>query len=251
MRTPIIAGNWKLNKTVDEALTLARDLKRQLNDLQHVEIVIAPPFTALAPLAKALSDSSIILAGQNCYPAEGAFTGEISPGLLRDVGCRAVILGHSERRQLFGETDEFVNLKIKAALTAGLRVIFCIGETLAERNENQTFQVLETQIRKGLAGLDSASMHRLSVAYEPVWAIGTGQTASNEQAQEAHRFIRSLLAQILDQATADSTRILYGGSVNSDNVDGLMAQTDIDGALVGGASLQADSFVRIARFKGR
>ncbi len=249
MRTPIIAGNWKLNKTLDEALTLVRDLKEQLSDLQNVDIVIAPPFTALAPLATALSDSSIMLAGQNCYPTEGAFTGEISPGLLRDVGCRAVIIGHSERRQLFGETDEFVNLKIKAALTAGLRVIFCIGETLAERDKNQTFEVLETQIRKGLAGLDSASMNRLSVAYEPVWAIGTGQTASNEQAQDAHRFIRSLLAEILGQAAADSTRILYGGSVNPDNVDGLMGQVDIDGALVGGASLQADSFVRIARFK--
>lgn len=249
MRTPIIAGNWKLNKTLDEALTLARDLKEQLSDLQNVDIVIAPPFTALAPLATALAGGSIILAGQNCYPTEGAFTGEISPGLLRDVGCRAVIVGHSERRQLFGETDEFVNLKIKAALTAGLRVIFCIGETLAERDKNQTFEVLETQIRQGLAELDGASVNRLSVAYEPVWAIGTGQTASNEQAQEAHGFIRSLLAELLGQATADSTRILYGGSVKPDNVDGLMGQIDIDGALVGGASLQAESFARIARFK--
>lgn len=249
MRTPIIAGNWKLNKTVDEALDYAKVVSEQLNDLNDVEIIFAPPFTALAPLATALKNSSIILAGQNCYPAEGAFTGEISPGLLRDVGCRAVIIGHSERRHLFAESDEFINQKIKAALSEGLRVIFCIGETLTERNENRTFEVLESQIRKGLAGLDSAAMCRLMVAYEPVWAIGTGQTASNEQAQEAHRFIRQLLAQLVDSSTAENTRILYGGSVKPDNIDGLMEQADIDGALVGGASLKAGDFIRIARFK--
>ncbi len=249
MRTPIIAGNWKLNKTVDEALDLAKDLRGKLSDLTDVEIIIAPPFTALAPLAAALTGSPIILAGQNCYPAEGAFTGEISPALLRDVGCRSVIIGHSERRHLFAEHDDFINQKIKAALAAGLKVIFCIGETLTERNENRTFEILENQVRKGLTGLDSAAMSRLTVAYEPVWAIGTGQTASNEQAQEAHHFIRGLLSQLFDRSTAETTRILYGGSVKPDNIDGLMDQADIDGALVGGASLKAGDFIRIARFK--
>ncbi len=249
MRTPIIAGNWKLNKTVDEALDLANALSGQLSDLQDVEIVIAPPFTALAPLASALAASAINLAGQNCYPTEGAFTGEISPALLRDVGCRMVIIGHSERRQLFGENDDLINWKIRAALSEGLQVIFCIGETLTERNENRTFEVLEKQIRNGLADLNNAAMTRLSIAYEPVWAIGTGQTASAEQAQEAHRFIRNLLASLFDAATAEATRILYGGSVKPDNIDGLMGQADIDGALVGGASLKAGDFIRIARFK--
>jgi triosephosphate isomerase len=249
MRTPIIAGNWKLNKTVDEALTLAKDLSGQLSDLTDVEIIIAPPFTALASLSAVLTDSPIVLAGQNCYPAEGAYTGEISPALLRDVGCRSVIIGHSERRQLFAEQDDFINLKVKAALAEGLNVIFCIGETLTERNENRTFEVLEKQIRRGLSSLDSAAMTRLTVAYEPVWAIGTGQTASNEQAQEAHHFIRDLLSQLFDPSTAETTRILYGGSVKPDNIDGLMRQADIDGALVGGASLKAGDFIRIARFK--
>lgn len=249
MRTPIIAGNWKLNKTVDEALELAKALSEQLNDLENVEIVLAPPFTALAPMAAALKESPILLAGQNCYPQEGAFTGEISPSLLRDVGCRAVIIGHSERRQLFAESDDFINQKIKAALSEGLKVIFCIGETLTERNENRTFEVLESQTRNGLKGLDSTAMNRLTVAYEPVWAIGTGQTASNEQAQEAHHFIRELLGNLFDSSTAESTRILYGGSVKPGNIDGLICQTDIDGALVGGASLKAGDFIRIARFK--
>ncbi|OEU72036.1 MAG: triose-phosphate isomerase [Desulfuromonadales bacterium C00003107] len=249
MRTPIIAGNWKLNKTVDEALALAKDLKGQLSDLTDVEIIIAPPFTALAPLASTLTDSPIVLAGQNCFPSEGAYTGEISPALLRDVGCRAVIIGHSERRQLFAEQDDFINQKVKAALATGLKVIFCIGETLTERNENRTFEVLEKQIRMGMSGLDSAAMTRLTVAYEPIWAIGTGQTASNEQAQEAHHFIRGLLSQLFDVSTAEATRILYGGSVKPDNIDGLMHQADIDGALVGGASLKACDFIRIARYK--
>jgi len=249
MRIPIIAGNWKLNKTVDEALALAKDLRGQLSDLTDVEIIIAPPFTALAPLAAALTGCPIDLAGQNCFPSEGAYTGEISPALLRDVGCRAVIIGHSERRQLFAERDDFINQKIKAALAAGLKVIFCIGETLTERNENRTFEVLEKQIRKGLSDVNRAAMTRLTVAYEPIWAIGTGQTASNEQAQEAHHFIRSLLSQLFDLSTAEATRILYGGSVKPDNIDGLMRQGDIDGALVGGASLKAVDFIRIVRFK--
>ena len=248
MRTPIIAGNWKLNKTIDEALDLANALQGQLADLKGVELVIAPPFTSLAKLNAVLEDSNIALAGQNCYPTEGAFTGEISPALLRDAGCRLVIVGHSERRQLFGETDSFINQKIKAALAEGLRVIFCIGETLTERNENRTFEILENQIRKGLAGLDNAAMSRLIIAYEPVWAIGTGQTASNEQAQEAHSFIRNLLANLFDSKTAEEIRILYGGSVKPDNIDGLMEQIDIDGALVGGASLKAGDFIRIARY---
>lgn len=248
MRTPIIAGNWKLNKTVEEALNLAKMISDQLKGLNDIEVIIAPPFTSLAPLAAILHDSPVILAGQNCYPAEGAYTGEISPALLRDVGCKAVIIGHSERRHLFAESDDFINQKTKAALSAGLRVIFCIGETLTERNENRTFEVLEKQIRQGLKDLDDASMYRLTIAYEPVWAIGTGQTASNEQAQEAHHFIRNLLSKLVGSSTAENTRILYGGSVKPDNIDGLMKQTDIDGALVGGASLKAGDFLRIAHF---
>ncbi len=248
MRTPIIAGNWKLNKTIDEALAFAQDLKPALSKAANVEIILAPPFTALSVLAEALNNSSVLLAGQNCYPAQGAFTGEISPRLLRDAGCVAVIVGHSERRQLFGETGEFINRKVKAVLEEGLRVILCIGETLQERKDNQTFKILEEQLRKGLAGIDGTSMARLVVAYEPVWAIGTGQTASSGQAQEAHRFIRDFLATHFEQAVADSTRIIYGGSVTPENIDGLMAQPDIDGALVGGASLQSASFIQIAGF---
>ncbi len=248
MRTPIIAGNWKLNKTIDEALAFVRDLKPALSKAANVEIILAPPFTALSVLAEALTDSPVLLAGQNCYPEQGAFTGEISPRLLRDAGCDAVILGHSERRQLFGETGEFINRKIRAALKEELQVIFCVGETLRERQSNQTFKVLEEQLCEGLTDLDGTGMARLVVAYEPVWAIGTGQTASSEQAQEAHQFIRNLLASLFDRVVADNTRILYGGSVTPNNIAGLMAQPDIDGALVGGASLQAESFLQIAEF---
>ena len=249
MRKPIIAGNWKLYKTISEARELATKLKEGLADVSDCEIIIAPVFTALAPLAAEVAESNIQLAAQNCHPAEsGAFTGEVSALLLKDAGCTSVIVGHSERRQLFGETDAFINAKIKAVLAAGMQAIFCIGETLEERESGEMFDVLTRQVREGLSGLDSNAMSNVVIAYEPVWAIGTGKVASAEQAQDAHVFIRGLLAGLFAGEVEAQTRILYGGSVKPDNVDGLMAQEDIDGALVGGASLKADDFIRIVRF---
>jgi triosephosphate isomerase len=249
MRRPLIAGNWKLHKTVAEALQMVTTLKKDLTDVKDRDIVVAPAFTALASVAEALAGSPLALAAQNCYPqASGAFTGEVSPVLLRDVGCRYVIVGHSERRSLFGESDDFIRQKVKAVLDEGLLAILCIGETLEERNENRTFEILEGQIDAGLKGINKAAAEGLTIAYEPVWAIGTGQTASDDQAEEAHRFIRDLLARRYDQELADRIRILYGGSVKPDNVDGLMAMPNIDGALVGGASLKAADFIRIVRF---
>ena len=250
MRTPMIAGNWKLHKTRAETSELIEGLKSQLVGLTGVEVVVAPPFTALETAAAGLAGSSIQLAAQNCYPeATGAFTGEVSPLLLKDVGCRYVIVGHSERRQLFGESDEFINRKVHALAQAGLGIIFCIGETLEERESEQMFDVLRRQVRIGLKGLAPEMLKGVVVAYEPVWAIGTGKTASDEQAQEAHAFVRALLREQFDRTAADATRILYGGSVKPGNVDGLMAQPDVDGALVGGASLKVEEFVRIARFQ--
>jgi triosephosphate isomerase len=249
MRRPLIAGNWKLHKTVAEALQMVTTLKKDLTDVKDRDIVVAPAFTALASVAEALAGSPLALAAQNCYPqASGAFTGEVSPALLRDVACRYVIVGHSERRSLFGESDDFIRQKVKAVLDEGLLAILCIGETLEERNENRTFEILEGQIDAGLKGINKAAAEGLTIAYEPVWAIGTGQTASDDQAEEAHRFIRDLLARRYDQELADRIRILYGGSVKPDNVDGLMAMPNIDGALVGGASLKAADFIRIVRF---
>ena len=250
MRKPMIAGNWKLHKTRAEARALAAELGAGLAGCDSVEIVVAPPLTALDAVGSAIAGSCILLAAQNCYPAEtGAFTGEVSPVLLKDAGCRYVIVGHSERRQLLGESDEFINRKVHALLEAGVGVIFCIGETLEEREADQTFEVLRRQVRFGLKGISPAAMAQVVVAYEPVWAIGTGKTASDEQAQEAHAFIRALLRELFNAETAGATRILYGGSVKPGNVDGLMAQPDVDGALVGGASLQAGDFMRIARFR--
>ncbi len=249
MRKPMIAGNWKLHKTKAEATALIAELKAALTGLETVEIVVAPPFTALDAAAREIADSGLLLAAQNCYPATtGAFTGEVSPLLLKDSGCRYVIVGHSERRQLLGESDEFINQKVQALIEAGLGVIFCIGETLEERESEQMFDVLRRQVRLGLKGLSVAAMADVVVAYEPVWAIGTGKTASDEQAQEAHAFIRALLKEQFSQEIAAATRILYGGSVKPGNIDGLMTQADVDGALIGGASLKAEEFVRIARF---
>jgi len=249
MRKPIIAGNWKLFKTISEARELVTKLKEELADVSDREIVIAPVFTALAPLASEVTGSNIQLAAQNCHPAEsGAYTGEVSAFLLKDAGCTSVIVGHSERRQLFGETDAFINAKIKAVLAAGMQAIFCVGETLEERESGEMFDVLTRQVREGLRGLDSHAMSNVVIAYEPVWAIGTGKVASAEQAQDAHVFIRGLLAGLFDGKVDEHVRILYGGSVKPENIDGLMAQEDIDGALVGGASLKADDFIRIVRF---
>ena len=249
MRTPVIAGNWKLFKTTGEAAGFVRDLAPLIAGTTGVEVVVAPVFTAITAAANAAVNTGIKIAGQDCYwETEGAFTGEVSPNLLQDAGCTHVIIGHSERRQYFGETDATVNKKIAAALAAGLTVLFCIGETLAEREGGKTFDVLNAQISGGLAGLTADQMTKLIVAYEPVWAIGTGKTATDEQAQEAHAFIRSTLAGLYGPATAAATRILYGGSVKPENIKGLMSQPDIDGALVGGASLKADSFAAIVNY---
>jgi triosephosphate isomerase (TIM) len=249
MRTPVIAGNWKLFKTIAEATGMVNELKPLVAGTAGVEIVVAPVFTALSRVAEALSGSNVRLAAQDCYwEEEGAFTGEVAPKLLVDAGCSHVIIGHSERRQYFGETDETVNKKAKAAIAAGLTAIVCVGETLAEREADRTFEVIEAQLKGSLAGLSADMPAQAIIAYEPVWAIGTGRTASDAQAQEVHAFIRTLVAKLFGQACADAIRILYGGSVKPDNVKGLMAQPDIDGALVGGASLKADSFAAIVNF---
>jgi triosephosphate isomerase len=249
MRKPIIAGNWKMYKTLAEARDLVRELKQLLADVDSVEIVVGPPFTVLGAVVAELRGSNISVAAQNMYWEEsGAFTGEISPPMIKDIGCTFVIIGHSERRQFFYETDATVNKKVKAALKVGLTPIVCVGETLEEREFGTTTKIVEQQIREGLEGLSSQEMEKIVIAYEPVWAIGTGKTATPEQAEEVHQLIRSLIAQNAG-AAAHAIRILYGGSVKPDNIDDLMAQPDIDGALVGGASLKADSFVRIVRFK--
>jgi triosephosphate isomerase len=239
-----------MNKTVGEAIHLVRELKSAMSGIKGVEVAVAPPFTSLYAVHQELEGSSIGLAAQNLYWEEkGAFTGEVSPLMLKEVGCHYVIVGHSERRQFFGETDETVNRRIKAALTQGLKVIFCIGETLGEREEGKTFLLIEKQIEGGLRGLGDQEMRNIVIAYEPVWAIGTGKTATPEQAEEVHRFIREKLEKLYSQKISEEIRIQYGGSVTPENVKGLMNQPNIDGALVGGASLKADSFSKIVRFK--
>ncbi len=250
MRKPLIAGNWKLNKTIFESRQLSTQLVESLKTIEDREIIIAPVFTALSTVAEIVKSSPIQLAAQNCYPAtSGAFTGEVSPTFLQDAGCQYVIIGHSERRQLLQETNSFINQKLLSVIETGLKPILCIGETLQEREDDQMMEVLSQQIREGLASLTTDQMATVVIAYEPIWAIGTGKTASTEQAQEAHAFIRNLLQDLFTSATAEQTRILYGGSVKPDNVDDLMAQKDIDGALVGGASLKAEDFMRIVRFE--
>ncbi len=249
MRKPVIAGNWKLFKTIAESVALVNELKPLVANNQGVEIVVAPVFTALSRVSDAIEGSNVRLAAQDCYwEEEGAFTGEVAPKLLKDAGCSHVIIGHSERRQYFGETDGTVNKKTKAVIAAGLQAIVCVGESLSERESEQTFSIIETQITGSLAGLAPEAFSSVIIAYEPVWAIGTGKTASDDQAQEVHAFIRQLIARLFNQAVADAIRILYGGSVKPDNVKGLMAQADIDGALVGGASLKAESFAAITAF---
>ena len=249
-RMPFIAGNWKMNKTVGEAIDLVRQLKASISGMEGVEVAVAPPFTALYAIHKELEGSSIRLAAQNLFWEEkGAFTGEVSPPMLKDLGCQYVILGHSERRQFFGETDETVNRKMKATLRQDLKVIFCIGETLKEREEGKTFSVIERQITGGLKDIGKEEMKRVVVAYEPVWAIGTGKTATPEQAEEVHRFIREKLEKLYSRGVAEEVRIQYGGSVTPENVKGLMSQKNIDGALVGGASLKSDTFSKIVRFR--
>lgn len=249
MRKPIIAGNWKMNCTVPDALELIKRLKGMVSEVKGREIIVAPPFTALGSVSRALVGSNMTMAAQDFYWEEkGAFTGEISAEMLLDAGCDYVIVGHSERRQLFGEEAEAVNKKVKAAIEAGLIPIMCVGETLSEREAEETFSVIGRQLTTGLKDVNITEPEDLVIAYEPVWAIGTGRTATPGQAQEIHEYIRGLLKKISGDA-ADGIRILYGGSVKPENIDELMIESDIDGALVGGASLKADSFARIVKFR--
>jgi triosephosphate isomerase len=249
-RRPLIAGNWKMHGTRVEAERLLTALKSAVTGLTDREVVVAPPFTALETAAQLLAGSPIRLAAQNLYwEPQGAFTGEVSGPMLKDLGCSYVIVGHSERRQYFAETDQQVARKVRAAQRDSLIPIVCVGETLEERERGETLAVIRRQVQGGLHEQDSAAIAALVIAYEPVWAIGTGHTAAPVQAQEVHATIRAVVAELADQAAAEVIRILYGGSVKPDNVDGLMAQPDIDGALVGGASLQADSFARIVHFR--
>ncbi len=248
MRTPLVAGNWKLNKKVGEAVELVTALKPLVKDVLGVDIVVCPTFTALQAVSEALKGSNIQLGGQNCYIKEkGAFTGEISPQMLLDVGCSWVIIGHSERREYFKESDELLNQKLKFAIASGLKVMFCIGETLSERESGQMQSVLSRQVTEGLVGLTEADFDRMSIAYEPVWAIGTGVTATPDQAQEAHAFVRALVAEQFGQSVASKLRIQYGGSVKAANAAELMAKPDVDGSLVGGAALEADGFAKIVK----
>lgn len=246
MRRPFIAANWKMNKTISETQEFLSGFISAVEDVTDVDIVIAPPFTSLSIAAEKIKGTNIILAAQDVfYEEKGAYTGKISPLMLIDIGCNYVIIGHSERRQYFHETDEIVNKKIKAAKKVGLKIIFCIGESLEEREGGKTFDVLQREIDKGLYETDTED---IVIAYEPIWAIGTGKTATSEQAQEAHAYIRERL-KILYGNKGDEIRILYGGSVTPENIDSLMACKDVDGALVGGASLKVDSFVRLVKFK--
>ncbi len=246
MRKKVIAGNWKMNKNIPESVQLINDIKAALNSGANASVILCPPFTSLETAAKLLEGSEIKLGAQNMYFEDsGAFTGEISADMLKSAGCEYVILGHSERRTIFKESDEVINKKVIKALSAGLYPIFCIGETLEERESGITEKVVETQIRGGMANVSEEDLSKIIFAYEPVWAIGTGKVASNEQAQEVHAFIRNLVAGMYSQATADKLIIQYGGSVKPDNAEGLLGQKDIDGALVGGACLKADSFVGI------
>ncbi len=249
MRRPLIAGNWKMYKTAAEAVSLATEL-RDSPRRQGVEVLVAPPFTALSAVAQATRGSHLLLAGQNMHwENEGAFTGEVSPLMLRDAGCTHVILGHSERRQLFGETDEGVARKARAALAHSLTPIVCVGETLAERESGRTMEIVERQVERALRELTADQVAALVVAYEPVWAIGTGRNASPGQAQEVHAFIRKRVSASHGEPAAAAVRILYGGSVKPDNIAAIMAQADVDGALVGGASLTAASFVKIVQYE--
>lgn len=249
MRTPFVVGNWKLNKTISDALALVTELKNQLGAVKGVAVGVAPTFVALHPVAKRLEGSSIATCAQDCYwESTGAFTGEVSPPFLADAGATWAIVGHSERRQFFGDTNDSVGKKTRAALSAGLGAIVCVGEMLAERDSNRTLDVVDAQLEGGLEGIDSAvAAQRLVVAYEPVWAIGTGRTATPAQAQEVHAHIRKRLTDRFGSETANSIRIQYGGSVKPSNAEALMSQPDIDGALVGGASLEAADFVAIVK----
>jgi len=249
-RKPFIAGNWKMYKTCSEAVETARHLVKLVADAKDVDIMIAPQFTALTPVSEVIKRSLVSLGGQNLFwEKEGAYTGEISAEMLIAAGCSHVIIGHSERRQYFGETDDTANKKINSAIKGQLTPVFCVGETEKERESKDTFSILDKQVTKGLEGFSSDQLGKLVVAYEPVWAIGTGKTATSDQAQEVHQFLRSMLEKIFGDSFSKTIRILYGGSVKPENIVELMAMPDIDGALVGGASLDAETFSKIVLFK--
>jgi triosephosphate isomerase len=250
MRRKVIAGNWKMYKSKGEAKTFAVEFRDLVSDIKDREIIICPPFMHINLLVEAFAGSPVKIGAQNLFwEDEGAYTAEISGPMLKSFGASVVIIGHSERRQYFYETDETVNKRLFAAIKSGLMPIVCIGETLKERDSGSTFNVIDTQVKSGLKGLAGGDVFRLVVAYEPVWAIGTGKTATPEMAQEVHSYIRSILSDMFGGQASGSIPVLYGGSVKPDNIDVLMAQKDIDGALVGGASLKADSFERIVKYR--
>ena len=250
MRKPVIAGNWKMYKTVGDSVATAVALKPLVANANHCEVVIAPVFTALKSVADRLEGSNVKVAAQDCAPIaeEGAQTGEVAAFMLRDAGCSHVIVGHSERRQFYGETDQLIAQKVQAALSTGLQVILCVGESLEQRNRGIEVQVVAGQLRGCLGGLTASDLNRIIVAYEPIWAIGTGIAATPEQAQEMHGLIRRAFAEKISETGAAQLRILYGGSVKPDNIRGLMSGADIDGVLVGGASLNAESFAEIVNY---
>ena len=249
MRKSIIGGNWKMNKTSKEVEELVKDLIQELGDYKGVDTVIFPPFIYLERVDSLLKGTSIALGAQNMFWEEkGAYTGEVSPLMLVDVGCRYVILGHSERRQHFGETDNWINKKIKTALRFGLTPVLCVGERLEERKSGRAEEIVSSQLKGCLSGINPSQVEKIVIAYEPVWAIGTGETATPHQAQQMHRFIRENLQEMFGESVANSVRIQYGGSVKPDNIKQLMQQQDVDGALVGGASLNAASFVKIVKY---
>ena len=248
-RRPFMAGNWKMYKTIQEGLDFARQFKETVSDVKDRDILLCVPFTLISPLCNSMEGTNIMVGAQNMYfEKEGAFTGEISPVQLIDAGAKFVIIGHSERRHIFGEKDELINKKVKAALSYGLTPILCVGELLEEREAGKTMDVNKKQIVEGFKGLSEEEASKVIIAYEPVWAIGTGKTATPEDADEVHSFIRKVLEELYSKNLAESIRILYGGSVKPENVDGLMAKENIDGVLVGGASLKVDSFTRIVKF---
>lgn len=246
MRKKIIAGNWKMNNDINESQSLVSGIISGLGNDDNCEVIVCPPFTSLNEVHSLVKDSPVKLGAQNMFFEEsGAYTGEISASMLKSVGCEYVILGHSERRTIFGESDELINKKIKKAIESGLKVIFCIGETLAQREEGKTDAVVKNQIINGLQNITSENLETITIAYEPIWAIGTGKTASPGQAQEVHAFIRNLIEEIYSKESAENLIIQYGGSVKPDNAASLLSQPDIDGALVGGACLKPDSFLSI------
>lgn len=251
MRKPLMAGNWKMHKNIPEAIAMVKELKPLISDVKDVDILICPVFTAIYPLSNEVKGSNIKIGAQNVYwEPKGAFTGELAVSMLSDAGCSFVIIGHSERRQYFCETDETVNKRTKATLDAGLIPIVCVGETLQERESDNTFKVIEKQVKDGIKNFSKEEAEKIVIAYEPVWAIGTGKTATPQQAQEVHEFIRKIYSEMYGSDIANKVRILYGGSVKPDNVSELMKQKDIDGGLVGGASLEASSFAKLVKFNG-